>query len=136
MKPSETKARLNERPNTVVIDGYEFSVLPSPTELAQFMFDCVFRTNTDKELLTKIRGVFVDENKRQYLIKMETQDSMTALADLLATGVTWPGYRNDSADRDVIVRGYSMEHPVINITISGVGLWTSEETVPGEKSRK
>ena len=64
LKSSETKARLNERPNTVVIDGYEFSVLPSPTELAQFMFDCVFRTNTDKELLTKIRGVFVDENKR------------------------------------------------------------------------
>ena len=53
---------------------------------------------------------------------METQDSMTALADILVT-------RNDSADRDVIVRGYSMEHPVINITISGVGLWTSEETL-------
>ena len=26
LRPSETKAKMNERPNTVVIDGYEFSV--------------------------------------------------------------------------------------------------------------
>ena len=129
LRPSETKAKLNERPKTVVIDGYEFAVLPSPSELAQFMFDCVLLTEIDKELLTKIQGVYSDENKRQFLVQMETEESMTALADLLLTGVTWPGYKNERAGRDVIVRGYSMENPIVNITINGVGLWTPEETL-------
>ena len=59
---------------------------------------------------------------------METSDSMTALADLMSNGIAWPGYTNEDGE-EVIVRGYSMENPVIEITISGVGWWTSEQTV-------
>ena len=88
LRPSETKANLNERPKTVVINEYEFSDLPLPCELAQFMFDCVLITEIDKGLLTKIQGVYSDENKRQFLLQMETEDSMTGLAALLETGVT------------------------------------------------
>ena len=93
------------------------------------MFDCVLLTEIDKGLLTKIQGVYSDENKRQFLLQMETEESMAALAALLENGLTWPGYQNERAGRDVIVRGYPMENPVVNITINGVGLWTSEETL-------
>ena len=73
---------------------------------------------------------------------METSDSMTALADLLTNGIAWPGYTNEDGE-EVIVRGYSMENPVIEITISGVGWWTGPlnkqsemPLVHGEKLKK
>ena len=137
LKPLENRAKLYERPNTVVIDGKGFSVLPSVSELAHFMNETVLTTETRKELVTQIKSVYVDENRRQYLIKMETSDSMIAMADLFTNGITWPGYTNEDGG-EMIVRGYSMDNPVMEITISGVGWWTSEETVrkklpvPGE----
>ena len=128
LKPFETRAKLNERPNTVVIDGKGFSVLPSESELAHFMDEAVLTTSESKQLVTQIKSVYVDETKREYLIKMETSDSMTALANLLSNGIAWPGYTNEDGV-EVIVRGYPMENPTIEITISGVGWWTSEQTV-------
>ena len=41
LKPLETRAKLNERPNTVVIDGKGFAVLPSESELAHFIDEAV-----------------------------------------------------------------------------------------------
>ena len=128
LKPFETRAKLNERPNTVVIDGKGFAVLPSESELAHFINEAVLITDESKQLVTQIKSVYMDENKREYLIRMETSDSMTALADLMSNGIAWPGYTNEDGE-EVIVRGYSMENPVIEITISGVGWWTSEQTV-------
>ena len=128
LKPLENRAKLYERPNTVVIDGKGFSVLPSVSELAHFMNETVLTTETRKELVTQIKSVYVDENRRQYLIKMETSDSMIAMADLFTNGITWPGYTNEDGG-EMIVRGYSMDNPVMEITISGVGWWTTEETV-------
>ena len=54
---------------------------------------------------------------------------MERLAGLLAPGVTWPGYNNTAAGREMMVRGYSMEKPVLDITISNVGWWTDETMI-------
>ena len=128
LKPLENRANLTERPNTVVIDGKGFSVLPSVSELAHFMYETVLTTDTSKELVTQIKSVYVDENKRQYLIQMETSGSTTALVDMLTDEIAWPGYTSDDGG-EVFVRGYSMENPVLEIIISGVGWWTPEDTV-------
>ena len=72
-------------------------------------------------------SVSVEENKKNYLLKMKTSDSTETLANLLAAGVSWPGYQE--AGEDVRVSGYSMARPIVEITISRVGLWTTEDTV-------
>ena len=59
---------------------------------------------------------------------MGTSDSMVALVDLLTNGIAWPGYSNEDG-QEVFVRGYSMENPTVEITISGVSALTSEHTV-------
>ena len=51
------------------------------------------------------------------------------MSELLAAGVTWPGYPNAEKGRDVMVTGYSMQNPIMNITMSGIGWWTSEDVV-------
>ena len=86
LKPLESRAKLSERPNTVVIEGKWFSVLPSESELVYFMDEVVLTTQESKKLFSQIKSVYVDENKRQYLIKMEARESMIALADLLLDG--------------------------------------------------
>ena len=43
LKPLEMRAKMSDRPNTVVIDGKGFSVLPSESELAHFMDEVVFK---------------------------------------------------------------------------------------------
>ena len=53
---------------------------------------------------------------------------MKELADLLLNKIAWPGYTNENGE-EVFVQGYSMENPVMQITISGVGWWTSEQTL-------
>ena len=70
LKPLETRAKLNERPNTVVIDGKGFAVLPSEVELAHFIDEAVLITSESKQLVTQIKSVYVDENKREYLIRI------------------------------------------------------------------
>ena len=57
----------------MVIDGKGFSVLPSESELAHFMYERVLTSDINKQLITKIESIYVDENKRQYLIRMETR---------------------------------------------------------------
>ena len=74
-------------------------------------------------------SLFCDENTRKYLLKMKDDENTEKLAELLAPGVSWPGYRNEEKNRDVIVHGYSMEKPVMEITISGIGWWTPETVV-------
>ena len=44
----------------------------------------------------------LDENKKQYLIGMETNDSMTALVDLLTNGIAWPGYTYDDGEEVMV----------------------------------
>ena len=97
----ESRAKFCERPNTVVIEGKGFSVLPPVEELAHFMNEAVLATPENKELFVQIKSVYVDENKRQYLIKMETKESMIALADLLFNGIAWPGYTDEHGDEVV-----------------------------------
>ena len=89
----------------------------------------VLKEPQDKELFTKMESLFPEENSRKYLLRMRDEESTEKLAELLAPGVAWPGYRNEEKGRDVIVRGYSMEKPVLDITMTGIGWWTSEEVV-------
>jgi hypothetical protein len=126
---SDTKPNIYDRPNTVVIDGHEFSVLPPIEELVPFIVGNVLREEANKEILQNIVSLFCDENTRKYLLRMKDEKSTEKLAELLAPGVPWPGYRNEEKNRDVIIHGYSMEKPVMEITISGIGWWTPETVV-------
>jgi hypothetical protein len=121
---------VNVRPNTVVLECQEFSVLPQEYELAMFLYEQVLKKEEDKKgIFKEIKALFCDKNARRYLVKMNTQESTGELGDLLADGVSWPGYRNEAAGRDVIVKGYSMEKPIMDITISGVGWWTGQDVI-------
>ena len=60
---------------------------------------------------------------------MKNDESTDKLAELLAPGVTWPGYPNVEKGRDVMVHGYSMQKPTMEITVSGIGWWTQEPVV-------
>ena len=126
---SDTKANVYDRPNTVVMECQEFSVLPPVEELAPFIVENVLKEPENKDLFQQIGSVFSDENARKYLIRMRTQESTEKLSELLAAGVTWPGYPNAEKGRDVMVTGYSMQNPIMNITMSGIGWWTSEDVV-------
>ena len=126
---SDTKPNIYDRPNTVVIDGHEFSVLPPIQELVPFMIEHVLREEGDKEIFKNIVSLFCDENTRKYLLRMKDEENTEKLAELLAPGVSWPGYKNEEKKRDVIIHGFSMEKPVMEITISGIGWWTPEAVV-------
>ena len=128
IRPSDTKTNIYARPNTVVMDGQEFSILPADEELAEFIHNHVLPPD-EKALFQDIQSLFTDENARKYLVRMKTAESTLKLAELMDAGVSWPGYRNEGMGRDVIVKGYSMENPVINVTLSGVGWWTTEDVV-------
>jgi hypothetical protein len=126
---SDTKANVYDRPNTVVIECQEFSILPPVEELAPFIVENVLKEPENKNLFQQIASVFSDENARKYLIKMRTEESTGKMADLLAAGVIWPGYPNVEKGRDVMITGYSMQNPIMYITMSGIGWWTSEKVV-------
>ena len=120
---------MNVRPNTVVLECQEFSVLPQEYELALFLYEQVLKEEDKKRIFKEVKALFCDKNARRYLVKMNTQESTGELGELLADGVSWPGYRNEAAGRDVIVKGYSMEKPIMDITISGVGWWTGQDVI-------
>ena len=126
---SDTKANVYDRPNTVVMECQEFSVLPPVEELAPFIVENVLKEPENKDLFQQFGSVFSDENARKYLIRMRTKESTEKLSELLSAGVTWPGYPNVEKGRDVMVTGYSMQNPIMNITMSGIGWWTSEDVV-------
>ena len=126
---SDTKANIYDRPNTVVMECQEFVTLPPDEEVVKFIFDQVLSAQDNKDLFPLVESLFSDENARKILVRMKGDQSTERLAELLAPGVAWPGYRNEEKDRDVMVFGYSMEKPVMNITLSGIGWWTTEEVV-------
>lgn len=128
---SDTKANVYDRPNTVVMECQEFSVLPSVKELSPFIMQKVLAGPGNEEIFQHIGSVFADEDARNYLIKMRTQESHEKLAELLSAGVIWPGYPNVEKGRDVMITGYSMQNPTMNITMSGIGWWTPENVVRG-----
>lgn len=94
-----------------------------------FLYEQVLKEQNKKRIFKEIQALFCDKNARRYLVKMNTQESTEELGELLADGVSWPGYRNEGAGRDVIVKGYSMEKPIMDITISGVGWWTGQDVI-------
>ena len=126
---SDAKPNIYDRQFTVVIDAHEFSVLPPIDELVPFMTEYVLKEEGDKEILQQIKSLFCDENTRKYLLRMRDDESTEKLAELLAPGVSWPGYPNAEKQRDVIIHGFSMEKPVMEITMSGIGWWTPEAVV-------
>ena len=107
----------------------EFSVLPPVEELGQFILEEVLSEEENKGLLQQIESLFPDEKSRKYLLQMKDDESTEKLAELLAPGVIWPGYPNEEKGRDVMVTGYSMQKPTMDITVSGIGWWTLEPVV-------
>ena len=93
LKPSDTKANIYDRPNTVVMECQEFSILPPEEELVDFLHENVLPED-DKSLFTKVMSLFSDESARKYLVWMTDEESTTQLAEILAGGVSWPGYTN------------------------------------------
>ena len=91
LKNSDTKANIYDRPNTVVIECQEFSILPPEEELADFLHENLLPEG-DKALFAKIVSLFSDESARKYLVRMTDEQSTTELAEILAKGVSWPGY--------------------------------------------
>ena len=114
-----------------MLDCREFSVLPPVEELAPFIYERVLLEQENKVFFQKIDNLFPDEDGRKYLLQMKDEESTEKLAELLAPGITWPGYRNEEKGRDVIIHGFSMQNPVMNITISGIGYWNDESVVRG-----
>ena len=107
----------------------EFATLPPDEEVVKFIYGEVLSAQENKDLLPLVESLFCDENARKILVRMKCEQSTERLAELLGPGVAWPGYRNEERDRDVMVFGYSMEKPVMNITLSGIGWWTTEDVV-------
>ena len=129
LRPSDTRANVNVRTNTVVMECQEFYTLPEEHEAALFLYEQVCKEDESKVIFKEVKSLFCDKNARRYLVKMNTPESTAGLAELLADGVSWPQYMNDAAGRAVIVKGYSMEKPVMDITISGVGWWTGQDVL-------
>ena len=128
-RSTETGVKLIERPNIVVLDCKEFSVLCPGEELAQFLFKVVLAEEENRHLFREIKSVYPDDKKKQYLLEMSTEQSMNEMVKLLSDGVKWVGYRNEEANRDIIVTGYSMENPIINIILSKVAFWNNESSI-------
>lgn len=126
-----TRANILDRPRTVVFDCREFSVLPPVEELAPFIYERVLVEQENKKYFQQIDNLFPDEDGRKYLLQMKNEESTGKMAELLAPGITWPGYRNEEKGRDVIIHGFCMQNPVLDITISGVGYWNDERVVRG-----
>ena len=82
---------LGERLNTLVIEGKGLSVLPSEGDLVHFMDKVVFTIEETKQFFAQIKSIYVNENKRKYLIQMEKNENMTVLAGLSTNGLAWPG---------------------------------------------
>ena len=100
-------------------------------ELATFYYEYVLKEPEDKVLFSEMENLYPDEDGRKYLLQMKTEPSTEKLAELLAPGVIWPGYWNAEKGRDVMVHGFSMQKPVMDITVTGVGYWNTEEMVRG-----
>jgi hypothetical protein len=115
----------------VVFDCQEFSVLPPVEELATFFYEMVLSEQEDKVLFSQMENLYPDEDGRKYLLQMKTEESTEKLAEKLAPGVIWPGYWNAEKGRDVMVHGFSMQKPVMDITVAGVGYWNTEDVVRG-----
>ena len=128
LKPRDTRANVNTRPNTVVIECQVFDVLPPEHELALFLYNHVLTEEANKDIFKEVQTVFCDKNARRYLLKMSNPVSTGELGNLLSEGVAWPEYKNETG-QDVIVKGYSMDKPIMDITISGVGWWTGQEVI-------
>ena len=97
--------------------------------MATFYYEYVLKEPEDKVLFSEMENLYPDEDGRKYLLQMKSEDSTEKLAELLAPGVTWPGYWNAEKNRDVIVHGFSMQKPIMDITVSGVGYWNNEGAV-------
>jgi hypothetical protein len=115
----------------VVLDCHEFSVLPPVEEFATFYYELVLKEPEDKVLFSEMENLYPDEDGRKYLLQMKSEESTEKLAELLSPGVTWTGYWNAEKNRDVIVHGFSMQKPIMDITVSGVGYWNTEGVVRG-----
>ena len=130
LRSSETKANFEDIPNTVVLECREFLVLPPESVLVEFLYETVL-PDGKKDLIKEVVATLTLEQQRKFLVKMSSPESMDDMATLLSGGVAWPGFRNEAEGRDVIVRGYSMQKPIMEITISDVGWWTTKEMIHG-----
>ena len=114
-----------------MFDCHEFSVLPPVDELANFFYYVVLSEQEDKVLFSQMENLWPDKEARKYVLQMRTEESMEKLSELMDPGVVWPGYWNAEAGRDVLIHGFSMEKPIMDITVCGIGFWNSEEVVRG-----
>ena len=57
--PSDLKVNICDRPNTVVLDCHEFSVLPPDEELVHFIYEQVLKEEEDKEIFQQVESLFL-----------------------------------------------------------------------------
>ena len=74
LKPSDTRANIYDRPNIVVMDGQEFSILPTEDKLLDFLHDIVMPEDLFDNHLASL---FSDKSRRNFLIRMNDEASTT-----------------------------------------------------------
>ena len=94
LRPSDTRPNIYIRPNTVVMECGEFSVLPPDEEVVDFIYEQVLTEADNKALFQQVESLFADKNARKYLIRIAG---------------SWMSHRIPL--RVMIITGFSMEKP-------------------------
>ena len=130
-KVQEIRAKVQPRPNTIMLNCRQFQELPDETEVAQWFGDHLF-TGEASPLLGRVGGLDIEERDKKIMVQLGSEQDMEILLTRIGEeGVSWPGFLDPTTGEPIKIRGFSADRSSLKVTLLDVPRDVTEETVRG-----
>ena len=128
-KAPDIRARVEPKPNTVMLNCRKFAVLPTETEVADWFGDHLF-SGEATPLLSRVEGLDIEERDKRIMVQLGSEQDVEALLTRMGEeGVPWPGFLDPATNEPIKIGGFSADRSSLKVTLLDVPCDVEEETV-------
>ena len=128
-RAADIRARVEARPNTVLLNCHRFQVLPTEVQVAEWFGDYLF-TGDVATLLGKVTGLDIEEREKRIMVQLSSSQEVELLLTRMGEeGVEWPGFVDPETNQPIKIRGYSTDKSSLRLTLLDVPRDVEDETI-------
>ena len=91
-KAPDIRARVEPRPNTVLLNCHRFQELPTEVQVAEWFGDHLF-TGHVATLLGEVGGLDIEEREKRIMVQLSSSEEVDQLLTMMGEeGVEWPEF--------------------------------------------
>ena len=128
-KVPDIRAKVQPRPNTVLLNCRAFQEMPTEEEVADWFGDSLFVAEAG-DLLGKVAGLDIEERDKRILVQLSSPEDVEQLLIRMGDeGVEWLKFLDPVTSQPIRIKGFSTDRRILRVTLLDVPRDVTDDTI-------